>query len=107
MCGAQFGKIGQIGLKPALAHAQPSDDQVDRASVFGSVDSKFDSDSRLTNDLKNWYSVSLLDFKGQRGASRKVCLLCHWKRQLTRLANIVVEYRWLAATRRARRVAFS
>ena len=32
---------------------QPSDDRVDRASVFGSVDSKFDSDSRQTYDIKN------------------------------------------------------
>ena len=31
---------------------QPSADRVDRASVFESVDSKFDPDSRQTNDLK-------------------------------------------------------
>ena len=31
---------------------QQSDDRVDRASVFGSVDLEFSSESRQTNDLK-------------------------------------------------------
>ena len=35
---------------------QQSDDRVDRASAFGSIDLEFDSESRQTNDLKNWYS---------------------------------------------------
>ena len=43
---AQF-KINAQSPMPQL-----SDDRVDRVSVFGSVDSKFDSDSRQTNDLK-------------------------------------------------------
>ena len=43
---AQFKKNAQLPMP------LPSDDRVDRASAFGSVDSKFDSDSRQTNDLK-------------------------------------------------------
>ena len=31
---------------------QQSDERVDRASAFGSVDSKFDSERRQTNNLK-------------------------------------------------------
>ena len=31
---------------------QQSDDQVDWASAFGSIDLEFDSESRQTNDLK-------------------------------------------------------
>ena len=42
----------QFKINARLPVPQPSNDQEDRASVFGSVDSKFDSDSRQTNDLK-------------------------------------------------------
>ena len=42
----------QFKINAQLPMPQPSDDRVDKASVFGSVDSKFDSDSRQTNDLK-------------------------------------------------------
>ena len=42
----------QFKINAQLPIPQPSDDRVDRASVFGSADSKFDSNSRQTNDLK-------------------------------------------------------
>ena len=42
----------QFKINAQLPTPQPSDQRVDRASVFGSVDSKFDSDLRQTNDLK-------------------------------------------------------
>ena len=42
----------QFKINAQLPMPQPSDDRVDRASVFGSIGSKFDSDSRQTNDLK-------------------------------------------------------
>ena len=42
----------QFKINAQLPMPQPSDDRVDKASVSGSVDSKFDSDSRQTNDLK-------------------------------------------------------
>ena len=49
------GKLhAQFKINAQLPMPQPSDDRVDiaRASVFGSIDSKFDSDWRQTNDLK-------------------------------------------------------
>ena len=42
----------QFKINAQLPMPQPSDDRLDRASVFGSVDSKFDSDLRQTNALK-------------------------------------------------------
>ena len=42
----------QFKTNAQLPMPQPSDDRVDRAFVFESVDSKFDSDSHRTNDLK-------------------------------------------------------
>ena len=42
----------QFKINAHLPMPQPSHDRVDTASVFGSVDSKFDSDSRQTDDLK-------------------------------------------------------
>ena len=39
-------------INTQLPMPQLSDDRVDRASVFRSVDSQFDSDTRQTNDLK-------------------------------------------------------
>ena len=39
----------QFTINAQLPMPQPSDDRVDKASVFESVDSKFDSDSRQTN----------------------------------------------------------
>ena len=42
----------EFKINAQLPMPQPSDDRVDRASVFGSVDSKFDSDSRQPNDSK-------------------------------------------------------
>ena len=42
----------QFKINAQLPMPQPSDDRVATASVFGSVDSKFDSDLRQTNDLK-------------------------------------------------------
>ena len=42
----------QFKINAQLSMPQPLDDRVDRASLFGSLDSKFDSDSRQTNDLK-------------------------------------------------------
>ena len=42
----------QIKTNAQLPMPQPSDDRVDRASAFGSVNSKFDCDSHQTNDLK-------------------------------------------------------
>ena len=44
--------LAQFKISAQLPMPQPSDDGVDRASVLGSVDAKFDSDSRQTNDLK-------------------------------------------------------
>ena len=42
----------QFKINAQFPMPQPSDDRVDRASAFGSLDSKFESDSRQTNDLK-------------------------------------------------------
>ena len=42
----------QFKINAQLPMPQPSDDRVDAAFVFGSVDLEFDSESRQTNDLK-------------------------------------------------------
>ena len=42
----------QFKINTQLPTPQQSDDRVDRASVFGSVDLEFDSDLLQTNDLK-------------------------------------------------------
>ena len=42
----------QFKINAQLPMPQPSDDRVDTAFVFGSVDLEFDSESRQTNDLK-------------------------------------------------------
>ena len=42
----------QMKINVQLPMPQQSDDRVDRASGFGSVDLEFDSESRQTNDLK-------------------------------------------------------
>ena len=42
----------QFKMNAQLPTSQQSDDRVDRASAFGSVDLEFDFESRQTNDLK-------------------------------------------------------
>ena len=42
----------QFKINARLPMQQQSDDRVDRASAFGSVDLEFDSESRQANDLK-------------------------------------------------------
>ena len=42
----------QFKINAQLLMPQPSHERVDRASVFVSVDSKFDSDSGQSNNLK-------------------------------------------------------
>ena len=53
----------QFKINAQVPMPQQSDDQVDTASVFGSVDLKFDSESRQTNELKIGIHSFLLDVK--------------------------------------------
>ena len=67
----------QFKINAQLPMPQQSDDRVERASAFGSLDLEFDSESRQTNDLIigiNSFFAWCYALKRLCGASRKVCL---------------------------------